>query len=119
FRLVPDLPITGRVIDLQGKPIADALVVVHDIHAGPPGAFDDMLKNWKKSAKEQEQAAHKLDRYLWNRGGLGQVFRATTDADGSFALSGFGKDRVVTLLVRGLGIADTYSAVATRTGFDP
>jgi RNA polymerase sigma factor (sigma-70 family) len=119
FHLVPDLPITGRVIDLQGRPVAGATVAVRDVHAGPAGAFDEMLRNWKKSAQEQEQAAGKLNRYLWNRGGLGQVFHTTTAADGTFTLSGFGKDRVVTLLVSGAGIADTFTAVATRSGFDP
>jgi RNA polymerase sigma factor (sigma-70 family) len=119
FRLVPDLPITGRVIDLQGKPVAGAIVAVDNVHAGPSGAFDEMVKNWKKSANEQEKAAHKLDRYIWNRGGLGQAFHNKTAADGTFTLSGFGKDRVVTLFVSGCGIADTYAAVATRAGFDP
>jgi hypothetical protein len=119
FHLVPDLPITGRVLDLQGKPVAGATVAVQDVHTGPAGAFDEMVKNWKKSAQEQDQAAQKLDRYLWNRGGLGQVFHVTTAADGTFTLSGFGKDRVVTLLISGAGMADTFAAVATRPGFDP
>ena len=51
FRLVPDQPIAGRVIDLQGKPVAGATVAVHDVHAGPPAAFDELVKNWKKSDK--------------------------------------------------------------------
>jgi RNA polymerase sigma factor (sigma-70 family) len=119
FHLTPDCSITGRVIDLQGRAVAGALVAVDNVRGGPPGAFDEMIKNWKKSADEQEKAAHKLDRCIWNRGGLGRVFHARTAADGSFTLSGFGKDRVVTLLVTGHGIADTYAAVATRDGFDP
>ena len=119
FRLVPDLPITGRVIDLQGKPVAGAMVAVHDVHAGPPGAFDEMLKNWKKSTEEQQRTAGKLNAYIWNRGGLGRAFHATTAADGTFTLSGMGKDRVVTLLISGAAIADTFAAVATRPGFDP
>jgi RNA polymerase sigma factor (sigma-70 family) len=119
FHLIPDLPITGRVIDLQGRPVAGARVAVHNVHTGPAGAFDELLKNRKKSAREEEQAARKLDRYLWNRGGLGQVFHATTAADGTFTLSGLGKDRVVTLLISGAGIADTFADVATRPGFDP
>ncbi|HJT78308.1 MAG TPA: carboxypeptidase regulatory-like domain-containing protein, partial [Gemmataceae bacterium] len=119
FRLVPDLPITGRVIDLQGKPVAGATVAVHNVHTGPAGAFDKLLKTWKKSAQEQEQAARKLDRYLWNRGGLGQVFHATTAADGTFTLSGLGKDRVATLLISGAGLANTFADVATRPGFNP
>jgi RNA polymerase sigma factor (sigma-70 family) len=119
LRLVPDLPIAGRVIDLQGKPVAGATVAVDNIHTGPLGAFDELLKNWKKSAREQGETADKLDRSLWNRGALGKAFHATTATDGTFTLAGFGKDRVVTLLVTGSGIADTYAAVATRTGFDP
>jgi RNA polymerase sigma factor (sigma-70 family) len=119
FHLVPDLPITGKVIDLEGKPVAGATVAVSDVHAGPPEAFDELVKNWKKSARDQDHAAGKLDRHIWNRGGLGRVFRTTTAKDGTFTLTGPGKDRVVTLLVTGNGIADTYAAVATRDGFDP
>jgi RNA polymerase sigma factor (sigma-70 family) len=119
FHLLPDCPISGRVIDLQGRPVAGATVAVQDVRTGPAGAFDGMLRAWKKSADEQEQAAQKLDRHLWNRGGLGQVFHATTAADGTFALTGFGRDRVVTLLISAAGIADTFAAVATRPGFDP
>src|SRR5262249_14528999 len=97
FHLVPDLPITGRIIDLQGKPVIGATVAVHNINAGPAGAFDGLLKNWKKSAKEQEEAGRKLDRTIWNRGGLGQAFQTKTGEDGRFSLRGMGKDRVVTL----------------------
>src|SRR5262249_32274260 len=32
FRLVPDLPIVGRVVDLEGKTVAGATVAVHDVH---------------------------------------------------------------------------------------
>jgi RNA polymerase sigma factor (sigma-70 family) len=117
FRLVPDQPITGRVIDLQGKPVVGATVAVHNVHAGPPGAFDELAKNWNKSADEQERVAGKLDRYIWNLGGLGQAFHTTTAADGTFTLVGMGRDRVITLLVSGAGIADTFVDVATRQGF--
>jgi hypothetical protein len=47
------------------------------------------------------------------------VFRTVTDRDGKFTLAGFGKDRVVTLLITGSGVAKTFAAVATREGFDP
>jgi protocatechuate 3,4-dioxygenase beta subunit len=120
FHLVPDLPIVGRVVNLEGKPVAGATVAVHDVLTGPPGAFEGLLKNWKKTAQEQEEAARKLDRQVWYSGrGLGKVFRTTTDRDGKFTLAGFGKDRVVTLLISGPGVADTFAAVATREGFDP
>ncbi|HKB05829.1 MAG TPA: sigma-70 family RNA polymerase sigma factor [Gemmataceae bacterium] len=119
FKLVPDQPITGRVIDLQGKPVAGATVAVHNIHAGALGAFDALLKTWKASAEERDAAAGKLDRSIWNRGGLGLAFQVKTGADGKFTLSGLGADRVVTLLVSGTAIADTFADVVTRKGFDP
>ena len=118
FRLVPDQTITGRVIDLQGKPVVGATVAVHNVHAGPPGVFDELLKNWQGSAEKQEQASGKLDRAIYNRGGLGQAFHTKTGKDGTFTLSGLGKDRVVTLLVTGDGIADTFADVATRKGVE-
>ena len=119
YKLVHDQPIAGRIIDLQGKPVAGATVAVHDVHAGSADAFDELVKKWKTSEKEQFKLARKLDRAIWNRGGLGRAFHTKTAADGTFTLNGFGKDRVVTLLVTGTGIADTYAAVATRAGFDP
>jgi RNA polymerase sigma factor (sigma-70 family) len=119
FKLVPDLPIMGRVIDLQGKPVRGASVALHNIHAGTPEAFDALVKNWKKSADEQDKVAGKLERSIWNRGGLGEAFHTTTAADGSFTLAGCGKDRVVTLRISGAGIADTFADVVTQTGFDP
>jgi RNA polymerase sigma factor (sigma-70 family) len=118
FRLVPDQAITGRVIDLQGKPVAGATVAVHNVHAGPPGVFDELLKNWQGSAEKQEQSSGKLDRAISNRGGLGQAFHTNTAKDGTFTLSGLGKDRVVTLLVTGDGFADTFADVANRKGVE-
>ncbi|HKB04377.1 MAG TPA: sigma-70 family RNA polymerase sigma factor [Gemmataceae bacterium] len=118
FRLVPDQPITGKVVDLQGKPVAGATVAVHNVHVGPAGAFDELLKNWSKSAEDLERTAGKLDRTIWNRGGLGQAFHTRTAADGTFTLSGLGRDRAVTLLVTGPGLADTFADVATRKGVD-
>ncbi|HJZ94231.1 MAG TPA: sigma factor-like helix-turn-helix DNA-binding protein, partial [Gemmataceae bacterium] len=119
IKLVPDQPIIGKVIDLQGKPVAGVTVSVHNIHAGPPGAFDGLVKSWKNPTEERDEAAGKLDRSIWNRGGLGQAFHVKTAVDGTFTLSGLGADRVVTLLVTGPGIADTFADVATRKGFDP
>jgi RNA polymerase sigma factor (sigma-70 family) len=64
FHLVPDLPIVGRVVNLEGKPVAGATVAVHDVRAGRPGAFDGLLRNWKKTAQEQEEAAQAGPLYL-------------------------------------------------------
>ncbi len=118
FHLVPDLPIAGRVIDLQGKPVAGAAVALHNVHSGTPEAFEAFVKNWKKSKSEQDEVAGKLERSIWNRGGLALAIRTKTGADGTFRLNGCGKDRVVTLLISGDGIADTFVDVVTRNGFD-
>jgi protocatechuate 3,4-dioxygenase beta subunit len=47
---------------------------------------------------------------------LSMVTSATTDSDGRFRLTGFGRERVVHLLIRGKAIETAYLEVLTHTG---
>ncbi|HEY2837999.1 MAG TPA: M56 family metallopeptidase, partial [Pirellulales bacterium] len=100
-------PIRGRLVNIDGQPIAGARVRVRWFNDGdeslrnqPIAAAVDKLGVWKERVN-----------YLLNviepaplRDTLPQ---ATTDADGRFVLSDLGENRLVQLLVEGKGIETT------------
>jgi RNA polymerase sigma factor (sigma-70 family) len=99
-----DVPINGRVIDLEGQPVAGATIEVARLEQSD-------MKRWLQTAKkgvtnhqERELAAVALD----------GPTTVTTGKDGRFRLTGFGRDRVVLLRLRGDGIEHCVFWVVTR-----
>ena len=54
---------------------------------------------------------------LWR--GAGVIPSVTSDKDGRFTITGAGVERLVTLRVGGVGLADTELLVVNRKNFDP
>jgi RNA polymerase sigma factor (sigma-70 family) len=117
LRLPEDVPIAGRVIDLEGKPVAGAKVRVLMIETTEPGKFDDFLKAWAGTKDEHEQSIYSLDQRLYENPGLDEIFIAKTDAEGRFTLRGVGKDRVPAVVIEAPGKAVQPVRVVTRPGF--
>ncbi len=108
-----DMPITGRILDLEGRPVAGVTVHVR----GVAKKADGDLAGWI------DQNVRTNGRYLHNDGlatlwpaPAGTPTAVTTDKQGRFELRGFGRDRVVTLDVRGQTIEHTRVWAVTRTG---
>jgi RNA polymerase sigma factor (sigma-70 family) len=120
LRLPPDMPIRGKVVDLEGKPVAGATVQVVELSTSESGNIDDFLKRW---AEDKEKSVtgptfHLITaKSVWPRDGLRQLFATMTAADGTFRLTGIGRDRSVMLGVRGPGVADHYHRLLTRPDF--
>src|SRR5205085_1112585 len=108
LRLVKDVPIHGRVLDPDGKPVAGAKLTVWSMSA----AKGDDLGNYVEEGRKGFGVAFAKD---W-RGPLpGQPAVLTTDAEGRFHLKGAGRERVIRFLVEGPAIASSYvSDVMTR-----
>ncbi|HEX5271466.1 MAG TPA: sigma factor-like helix-turn-helix DNA-binding protein, partial [Gemmataceae bacterium] len=107
LRLVKDdVPITGRVLDLEGRPIAGISVSVLFMQ-------EVDLKPWLADPK-QSALAPTGKRYLPTD--LDGPTEVKTDKDGRFRLTGFGRDRVAHLQIRGAGIEDNDVEVITRAG---
>jgi RNA polymerase sigma factor (sigma-70 family) len=112
-----DVPVTGRILDLEGRPVPDAIIHVRGM--GKP--VDGDLGGWI----DQYVRMRANGRYL-NEDGLALLRPApagtpsvvTTDKNGRFVLQGFGRDRVLTLDVRGPTIEHTRIWAVTRTGPD-
>ena len=110
FRLVKDQPITGRVLDTEGKPVAGLTVGVIDVIEPLNGDFDRMRK---AAEKGDFGMSGQWEKVLHLPPSLGHT---TTDKDGKFAMAGLGADRVVGLAVHGKGYARMSGFVFNRAG---
>jgi RNA polymerase sigma factor (sigma-70 family) len=110
-----DVPITARVLDLEGRPIAGVSARVLRIGKVTEGD----LKAWLDKNVEMRRKGSYL-----NDNGLSTIradlldlpAKATTGADGTLRLSGFGRDRVVRLDIEGPSIVWRKMWVVTRPG---
>jgi RNA polymerase sigma factor (sigma-70 family) len=115
FRLVKDLAIRGRVVTTEGKPARGVRVAVNMLGVYANNSMDSFLVAWKK--RHFMSGLPGGVKHIWQQ--LGADFAATTDADGRFMLAGLGADRLVSLSLRGGGIADAELWIVNRDGFDP
>ncbi len=111
-----DVPIEGRVLDLEGRPVAGATVVVQGRLRAPKG--DDLAALVR--AVEADGSAFPAENNLLNAvyaPGLGRLFpEATTARDGRFTLKGIGRERVIGLTISGPAIETRDVQVMTRPG---
>jgi RNA polymerase sigma factor (sigma-70 family) len=110
-----DVPVTGRVIDLEGRPVAGVIVKVIDVRAPARASLDRWLK-----ALEQNQEHHRCENELLNR--LEAQWEPSiippvaTGPDGTFRVLGIGRERVATLQFEGPTIETKRAEVRTRPG---
>ena len=112
-----DVPIEGRVIDLNGKPVAGARIDVIAIDL-PKGAD---LAEWSASLKASTSASEARRDWLvtWDDPSVAELFPAVeTRADGRFTLRGIGREHVAELKISGPTIETTWVCAVTRP-FDP
>ncbi len=127
LRLPKARPLAGRLLDQQGKPVAGARVVATTFSAHPTYAATlAHLKAWATDSSGRG-FPHVGDRVLYysdkydarlNPGGL-SPYVATTDKDGRYEITGVGIGQIVTLRVRGPGVADAEFVTLNHEDFDP
>ena len=109
LQLTKDQPITGEVLDLEGKPVQGARIRVMDISCGAKGDLEDYL----------EDLARRQYRFLNCQGFPEAIGTAVADARGRFRLTGFGRERAVRAVIEGEGIAIAEVEIFTRLGAVP
>jgi hypothetical protein len=120
LRLVrDDVPITGRLLDLEGRPVEGAAVGVKSINAAPSGD----LNLWFKEARAGKEVSYTLEqKHLPVELMLGEnecpMPRVRTDRQGRFRIEGVGRERLVGLTIEGESVRQTKVNVMTRAG-DP
>jgi RNA polymerase sigma factor (sigma-70 family) len=93
IRLAEDnAPVHGRIIDLQGRPVAGARVrIIRLEHGG------DFIRD-----------------FLWQTSWTGLSVKAATDKDGEFTLTGLGNGRKAMVVLEGPTIAHQFVTIETR-----
>src|SRR5262245_38508234 len=112
---VDDVSFTGKVTNLENQPLKGVTVDVVRVS----NVADNDLTAWL-----DKNVAMRKERYWLNEGGLVTVpgvvvagtHKTTTDAAGRFKLTGFGRDRVLTVRVYGPNVETKFFWVVTRPG---
>jgi hypothetical protein len=106
-----DVPIRGRLVDLEGRPLSGVTITTGSFLVPKSGN----LSPWLEAVKKGEPPWIAGEHIDWNEKVPGSARKeATTDADGRFRLEGLGAERVVGLTLQGGGITATRIDVATR-----
>jgi RNA polymerase sigma factor (sigma-70 family) len=110
LRLVKDVPVSGRVLDQEGNPVAGAKVSVTALQIPNGEDLTGPLEEFRKDSFMTSIAK------TWNGPVPGAGAAAATGLDGRFRLSGLGRDRIVDLAIEAPGIEYARPRVMTRAG---
>jgi RNA polymerase sigma factor (sigma-70 family) len=111
-----DVPVTGQIVDLEGKPVPGATLRVLQVMASPRedlGPWLDAAKD--KTAPPRGRSSEIAQQYLPTYT-TAPSFVTTTDASGRFRLTGVGRERLVIVRLEGPTIASEYLHLRTRPG---
>lgn len=121
LRLVKDdVPLTGRISNTNGEPVAGATVRVRSVWAMKKEDLTGFL-----NAVENEHADYDRARGEYQSKVLGgcladtdlrYLLLATSDREGKFKLGGIGRERIACLFVEGPGIQPSWVYAYTRPG---
>jgi RNA polymerase sigma factor (sigma-70 family) len=112
IQLVDDQPITGQVLDLEGKPVPGANLQVLEIRA----AVGENLGPWLEAARGKKGLSDQLEQQYLSRVTIAPALKFTADAEGRFRLTGIGRNRLVTALLDGPTIVSQRLKILTRPG---
>jgi RNA polymerase sigma factor (sigma-70 family) len=114
LRTVADLPVRGRVIDTEGKPVAGAWVKADQFGAFAAGSLDPLLEEWKKLNSFSGRPHG--DRMIWS--GISALFAGETDKDGRFEFRGVGAERLLAMRIGKAGFTEREACIANRKDLD-
>jgi hypothetical protein len=105
LKLVSDIPIKGRIIDLEGRPVSGVKVTV-----------DGMASHIFTPKSPLERAPENYRGINLPMAATGRTEPIVSDADGRFEIKGLGRDRRVTLTFASDQVAIVRQWVGTREG---
>jgi RNA polymerase sigma factor (sigma-70 family) len=114
LRLVADdVPIRGRILDTQGRPIPGVGVRLGGAYEPPAGDPDALLRSGTIREDQLKGGVHTSGWWIKQEGGWTQK-TIRTGPDGRFRVDGVGRDRLALLEIDGPGIAGARVWAMTR-----
>jgi RNA polymerase sigma factor (sigma-70 family) len=107
-----DVPITGHIVDLEGKPVSGATLRVLQINAAP----GEDLGQWLEAANAKKGLSLELEQQYLKQYTIAVSAQAKTDGEGRFRLTGIGRNRLVRVQLDGPTIASQQLCILTRPG---
>jgi protocatechuate 3,4-dioxygenase beta subunit len=120
LKLGVDLPIRGRIVDIEGRPVVGAVIAPFNADEGTSGSLDQ----WEAATKNRGANFYSVRKELRRLYGgdvvNGPIDRTlapvTTDADGVFFLAGVGRERIVSAVLSGPNIESSILRLRSRPG---
>jgi RNA polymerase sigma factor (sigma-70 family) len=112
-----EVPIEGRILDLQGKPVSGAMIRLVRLSRTEGPNLDEWVKVIGRSTLDALTKKHTFFRRQIGEPGQplpGLLTEVMTDREGRFKLTGAGRERLVVLRVQKAGIATADIEVVTR-----
>jgi hypothetical protein len=130
LRLPKERQFRGRILDLQGKPVSGASLVVKSLGVNNgDAAADGNLSKWGARFYMDQlfgmDGGKQVGHEIWfadQRGENSELrspYTASTDKDGRFVIAGIGAEQVIHVAFRGAGKSDRAIVALNREGFDP
>jgi RNA polymerase sigma factor (sigma-70 family) len=106
-----DLPIEGRILSLEGRPVPDARVSVFGIGDLPDGFLATLRTDAGQADPNPLWKDVRDSRLVLAK--AGPIAAARTGSDGRFRMNGLGRDRIVNLIIEGESIVESDATVLT------
>lgn len=117
FKLVPDdVPVKGRLVDLEGRPVSGVTVRVKSIETTKDEDVTPVLKQLSSYAS---MALNQMNKRLLVPRAAGLPAEVKTDKDGRFEFRGIGRGRLAVLQIEGDVIEQVTIRSYTKPDFDP
>ncbi|MFL5338951.1 MAG: sigma-70 family RNA polymerase sigma factor [Gemmataceae bacterium] len=116
LKLVADVPVEGRLLDLEGRARPGLTVELSKLETTPGGDLSDVFKLW---AVDPALALKPATKMLYPVELLGLPRTITADRQGRFTLNGVGHGRIAVLKLSGDEVAHATLRTVCVREFDP